>query len=166
MDISTFSNPLSTWLTESLAFVSSHEAVFISIGAVLPLLIALIARDLLTAVWAGLFALGAVSVCAMYRVDYAILTTFAATAALCLALSTAIRERQRREEFRMLRTRISTLEALEQRRMMELLNKPTATTADRPGLLPTAEHAYDSRTELPKTMSPSTTGPEITPGTL
>ena len=58
MDISTIVNPWLAWFTDQLALLSNLPPAYIMLAAVVPLLIALMSRDLMATLWTSLFALG------------------------------------------------------------------------------------------------------------
>ena len=139
MDISTIVN---TWLasfTEQLALLSNIPPAYIMLAAVVPLLIALMSRDLMATLWTTLFALGAISLCATQEINWTLLATFEATAGFLLAATAVIRRRQsraHRDELRVIRDELGELKELlnalvvcEQRRISKSLHSPLDTTA-------------------------------------
>jgi hypothetical protein len=139
MDISTIVNPWLALFTEQLALLSNIPPAYIMLAAVIPLLIALLMRDLLATLWTALFALGAISLCATQEINWTVLATFEAMAGFLLAATAVIWRRQRRvrrDELRVIRDELSELKELlnalvvcEQRRISKSLHSPLDTTA-------------------------------------
>ena len=139
MDISTIVNPWLAWFTDQLALLSNLPPAYIILAAVVPLLIALMSRDLVATLWTSLFALGAISLCATQEINWTLLATFEATAGFLVAATAVIRRRQsraQRDELRVLRDelsglkeRLNALEACERRRISKSLHSPLDTTA-------------------------------------
>jgi signal transduction histidine kinase len=139
MDISTIVNPWLSWFADQLALLSNLPPAYIMLAAVVPLLIALMSRDLLATLWTALFSLGAISLCAAQEISWTLLATFEATAGLLLASTAVIWRRQRRahrdelravrDELCGLKERLIALEACERLRISRSLHRPLDTTA-------------------------------------
>ena len=139
MDISTIVNPWLSWFADQLALLSNLPPAYIMLAAVVPLLIALMSRDLVATLWTTLFALGAISLCATQEINWTLLATFEATAGFLLAATAVIRRRQsraQRDELRVLRDeliglkeRLNALEACERLRISKSLHRPLDTSA-------------------------------------
>ena len=152
MDISTIVNPWLAWFSEQLAVLSNLPPIYIMVAAVVPLLIALMSRDLLATLWTALFALGAISLCATQEMNWTLLATFETTAGLLLAATAVIWRRQRRanrdelrairDELSGLKERLNALEACERLRISKSLHRPLDTSAL---LLP----VEDAETKIP-----------------
>jgi hypothetical protein len=127
MDISTYLDPTLTWFAGQLAWLSQVPPAYIAAAAVAPVLIALMARSLLATLWAALFALGAISLCAMEAAPWTLLATFEALAGFLLAFSAMIwgrRNRVVRDELDDLKRRLNQLEAIDDRKFMVSLRNP------------------------------------------
>src|SRR5437773_6929478 len=154
MDLSTTVNPWLAWFTDQLALLSNVPPIFIISASVVSVLIALMSRDLLAALWTSLFALGAISLCATQEINWSLLATLEAAAGFLLAATAVVRRRQSRahpDELRVIRDELSgleerliTLEAYERRRISKSLHTPRR--IDMTELLNTAE---DAKSKIP-----------------
>jgi len=159
LDISTLFDPTLTWLSDRLASLLTLPPIYIGLAATIPLLIALIMRDLLMALVTGLFAVGLILLCATREFSWPLLATFEATAAFWLAFAVTIRQRRSQAphkqklssfgEIDALKERLNVLETCERRRIMESLHSAPRNLMDTTGLLAPAEDALDSKTKFP-----------------
>src|SRR5215216_86222 len=152
------------WFNYNQLLHSHVMLAYIGLMAVVPVLIALIMRDRIAVLWTGLFSLGIVSLGATKEINWTILATFEATAAFCLAFAAVIRQQRyglaREEELQELRglnTRLNILEACEQRRVMQSLNRPF-NTRDMTGLMAASEESHTSGTQFPIAPEHNITG--------
>jgi len=170
MDISTLLESLPTWFTDQPVLYSNVGLAYIALTAIVPLLIAVMMRDLLAFLWAALFALGAISLYATQQMNWTLLNTLAATAAFFLAFGAVVQQRlirklhdqERAQELSELKARLNVLEACEQRRIMRSLNRLPLNTADMNELMPPSEEAKDPGANFPiapKIMSSGMAGP-------
>ena len=156
MDLSTIFDQWLTWFADQLALLSNLPAAYIGLAAVVPLLIALMLRDLLATLSTALFALGVISLCATQDVNWAHLAIFEATAGLLLASAAVVRRRQSRalraelqsirDELSGFNERLNALEVCERRRIMESLH--SRNRMDTTGLLTPAAEARHSETKI------------------
>jgi hypothetical protein len=127
MDVSTYLNITLTWFAGQLAWLSQVPPAYIAAAAVAPVLIALLTRNLLAALWTALLALGAVSLCALEAAPWGLLATFDAAAGFLLAFSAMMwsrRYRAAREELGDLKRRLNQLEEVNDRNFMVALRNP------------------------------------------
>src|SRR5215208_5995423 len=97
MDVSTLLDSLRTWFTDQPGLHSNLGPACIALTAIVPLLIALMMRDLVATVWAALFALGATSLYATQQMNWTLLNTLEATAAFFLAFGAVVQQRRNRK---------------------------------------------------------------------
>jgi hypothetical protein len=124
MDIPTDLNIALAWFAARLAWLSQVPPAYIGGAAVIPVLMALMTRSLLATLWTALFALGAVSLCAVEAAPWALLAVLEGAAGFLLAISAMIwsrRYRVVRGELEDLKRRLNQLEAVNERELMVAL---------------------------------------------
>jgi hypothetical protein len=97
------------------------------VAAVVPVLLALLTRNLLAVLWTALLALAAVALCATQAVPWDVLATLAAAAGFLVAFSAIVRgrrDRALRAELAELQVRLNQLEADDARKFMVALRNP------------------------------------------
>jgi hypothetical protein len=127
MDISTYVNITLTWFSGQLAWLSEVPPAYIAAAAVVPVLVALMARNLLAVLWTVLLGFGAISLCALEAAPWALLAAFAVAAGILLAFSAMVwgrRNRIIRDELDDLTRRLNQLEASRDREFMVALRNP------------------------------------------
>jgi hypothetical protein len=129
MNFPPYLNSTLNWLTGPLAWLTDTPPAYIAAAAVVPIVVALLARNLLAILWTILFALGTISLCATEAGPWAALATFEVTASFLLVFSLIIwarRNRIARDELEDLKRRVNQLEAADDRKFMASLRNPTA----------------------------------------
>src|SRR6516162_9841361 len=138
-----------TGFTDQLAWLSGLPLTYIGLGAIVPLLIAVMTRDLTPILVTGLFALAVISLAATQEMNWNLFAAFEATAAFPLAFAVLIRQRRSRllhdKELNELKERLKVLEAWEQRRIMATLRDASRDLLTTPPVAP-VEDGRDSAT--------------------
>jgi hypothetical protein len=127
MDISAYLNMTLAWFASQFASLSQVPPAYIAAAAVVPVLMALVAGNLLATLWTALLALCAVDLCTMEAVPWNVLAMLAVAAGFLLALSAMIgkrRNRALRDELAELKGRLNQLEVDEARKFMVALRNP------------------------------------------
>jgi hypothetical protein len=139
-----------TGFTDQLVWLSSLPPTYIALGAVVPLLISVMTRDLMAVLVSGLFAVAIISLAATQEVNWTLFATFEATVVFPLAFAALIRQRRSRllhdEELNELKERLKVLEAWEQRRIMATLRDTSRDFLNTTPPLTPAEDVRDSVT--------------------
>ena len=149
---------LGAWLIWSTHELTRHSALMListALLAIVPVLVALMMRDRIAVLCTGLLSLGVFWLSTGDEINWTALSVFEATAALGLALAAIGRGRADRvlhdhklQELNGLKARVKVLEACEQRRVMQSLNRPL-TTAEPTELMTASEGNHASESEFP-----------------
>ncbi len=155
-------NPWLTGFADQLALLSNLPPAYIGLAAIVPLLIALMSRDLLATLWTALFAFGAISLCATQEINWTALATFEVAAGFLLAFATIIRRLRGRalrtklqavrDELSRLEERLNVLEEYERRRIMGSLRAAPVRNLDmtEPFLAEVAPNSEGNLSIVPK----------------
>jgi membrane protein implicated in regulation of membrane protease activity len=140
-------------LSERFVWLSGLPLTYIGLGAIVPLLVALMARDRMAILVTGLFALMVILLCTTVEMNWSLLATFEAAAAFPLALVAIIRQRRSRsvhdQELNELSERLKVLEAWEQRRIMASLRDGPGNSLETTPPMAPAKVVRDSVTTRP-----------------
>lgn len=121
MDVTAALDPWLARVAHQVTWLAELPPAYIALAGLVPLLIALISRQLLAVLWTALFAASTVALCATQDVHWTLLATFGALVSFLLVITLVIlnkNNRIAREELIGLQKRVDALEANEQRKWL------------------------------------------------